>query len=82
MPIYVYKCPTCEGITEELTSVGNMRETIQCINCDYLAFRIVTSPASIKMAPRKKWRGGEGAIHSHDFDADYHRIAGSGDRMI
>jgi len=64
MPIYVYKCPTCEGITEELTTFNKIRETTQCEHCTYLAFRIVTSPASIKMAPTKKWHGGRSAFHT------------------
>lgn len=77
MPIYIYKCPTC-GLSEEHFATYN--DVKICPSCHTQMPKAITAHAFVKMAPRKKWRGGSGAIHSHDFDNDIHRITG-GDGM-
>ncbi|MBN1883111.1 MAG: zinc ribbon domain-containing protein [Deltaproteobacteria bacterium] len=51
MPIYEYRCLTCEHIQEMLVVVGNREETPTCSKCGGTAFQKLMSASSSRVSP-------------------------------
>ncbi len=70
MPIYQYQCNSCGKITDEITTVNDMKVNTVCSFCKHTAFRIVTAPGYVKMAPKIKWPEGQLRITSSDPETE------------
>lgn len=45
MPVYEYECQRCGRITENVSRISEMRETVQCDKCSGIARRIISLSA-------------------------------------
>lgn len=58
MPLYVYRCTTCDNVDEVL--LGRALETVSCSQCHGMSVKQMTAPAVVKVegsfnTPRGRW---------------------------
>ena len=58
MPIYEYKCKTCDQVSEYLVGVGRNSDELNCKNCGGSDLERLMSTASVSMAPTFEGHGG------------------------
>lgn len=44
MPLYVFKCPTCDSTFEKISKIGTT--LTQCMSCSDMAIKQLSAPAS------------------------------------
>jgi len=67
MPIYEYECQRCGNMQEEITSVTEMRQYIECQKCKGISKKIMTASRQYTGNQDAPWaRGFLGIFNKHD----------------
>ena len=53
MPIYEYRCPRCQGVTERFAPIASIPKQVACDACGKTAARIISQTA-VQLSARSK----------------------------